>query len=81
MAVYTVLEQQEIAAFIEPFGIGPLLSFEGITAGVENTNYRITTDHSALGTENWQDERALILLILEVVEVTVSDGKRCFFRN
>jgi len=51
MAVYTVLDHDEIQAFIEPFGIGPLVSFEGVTAGVENTNYFITTDQSEFGSE------------------------------
>lgn len=71
MAVYTVLEQQEIAAFIEPFGIGPLLRFEGIAAGVENTNYCITTDHSELGTENrTADEKSFFLTVFEAIDET-----------
>lgn len=51
MAVYTVLDHDEIQEFIEPYGIGPLVSFEGVTAGVENTNYFITTDQSEFGSE------------------------------
>lgn len=51
MAVYTVLDRDDIAQFIEPFGIGPLLDFEGVAAGVENSNYFISTDQSAVASE------------------------------
>lgn len=51
MAVYTVLERADIERFIEPFGIGPLVEFEGVAAGIENTNYFITTDQSEFGSE------------------------------
>lgn len=43
MAVYTVLSGEAIARLIEPFDIGPLLDFEGVAAGIENTNYFIRT--------------------------------------
>lgn len=46
MAVYTVLDQSEIAAFIKPFGIGSLIDFEGVSAGIENSNYFIRCDQS-----------------------------------
>ncbi len=46
MAVYTVLNREEVAAFIGPVGIGPLVSFEGVFAGIDNSNYFITTDQS-----------------------------------
>ena len=51
MAVYTVLERTDIERFIKPFGIGPLVDFEGVAAGIENTNYFITTDQSEFGSE------------------------------
>jgi homoserine kinase type II len=44
MAVYTVLERKDIERFIAPFGIGPLVKFEGVASGIENTNHFITTD-------------------------------------
>lgn len=46
MAVYTVLNHQTIADFIAPYGIGALIAFEGVAAGVENTNYFIRTDRA-----------------------------------
>ena len=51
MAVYTTLEHEEIAELIEPFGIGELLSYEGINHGMENTNYFLITSSTHLGTE------------------------------
>lgn len=51
MAVYTVLERADIEHFIKPFGVGPLVDFEGIAAGIENTNYFVTTDQSEFGSE------------------------------
>lgn len=51
MAVYTVLERDELQAFVEPFGIGPLLDFCAVADGVENTTYFLSTDHSQLPDE------------------------------
>jgi len=47
MAVYTVLEREDLQALIEPFGIGPLLNFAAVADGIENTTYFLTTDRSA----------------------------------
>ncbi len=43
MAVYTSLEFDDIQNFIQRFDIGKLTHFEGITDGIENSNYLITT--------------------------------------
>ena len=43
MAVYTRLDRQDIEAFIAPYHLGRLLDYQGITQGVENTNYDIRT--------------------------------------
>jgi homoserine kinase type II len=44
MAVYTSLNKDEIINFLSEFDVGVLKDFQGITAGVENTNYFIHTD-------------------------------------
>ncbi len=44
MAVYTVISKKDLVQHLTRYGIGALVSFEGITEGVENTNYRVTTD-------------------------------------
>jgi homoserine kinase type II len=43
MAVYTELTIDEAAAFFGALGLGHPLSVRGITAGVENTNYFVST--------------------------------------
>jgi homoserine kinase type II len=51
MAVYTALTRDDVEQFIRPFGIGPLIDFEGVAAGIENTNYFVDTDLSDLPNE------------------------------
>ncbi|MCC6706153.1 MAG: homoserine kinase [Gammaproteobacteria bacterium] len=43
MSVYTVVERHELEAFLADYDVGPLLNYSGITAGIENTNYFVTT--------------------------------------
>src|SRR3974390_3404373 len=44
MAVFTALTRDEIAALLSAYQAGDLLDFEGIPAGIENTNYFVSTD-------------------------------------
>lgn len=44
MAVFTEVSVNEAQSFIEPLDVGRLLSLRGISAGIENTNYFLTTD-------------------------------------
>ena len=44
MSVYTSLNQAQIQQFITPYGLTELNSFSGISAGIENTNYRLNTE-------------------------------------
>ncbi|EAT11254.1 homoserine kinase [Bermanella marisrubri] len=41
MAVYTQLSQQDIAMLLSTYDLGNLKSFEGVSAGIENTNYKV----------------------------------------
>ena len=43
MAVYTDVSDEELAAFLETYDIGAVLSYKGIAEGVENTNYVLKT--------------------------------------
>jgi len=43
MAVYTHLSSAQISAYIVPFNLGDLVDFKGISGGIENTNYFVTT--------------------------------------
>lgn len=43
MAVYTSLSRDDLVALLADYDLGELVSFEGISGGVENTNYFVTT--------------------------------------
>ena len=43
MSVYTAIDTDELNAFLSHYDVGELVSFEGISAGIENTNYFVTT--------------------------------------
>jgi homoserine kinase type II len=43
LAVYTEVGPADAQTLIERLGLGPLLSLRGIPAGIENTNYFVTT--------------------------------------
>jgi len=46
MSVYTVVEENQLVAFLEDYDVGTLDSFEGISAGIENTNYFVNTKNN-----------------------------------
>ena len=48
MAVYTSIDAQDLDRFLARYGLPPADRFEGIAAGIENTNYRIWTDGQRL---------------------------------
>ncbi len=50
MAVYTKLTANDIAAFLTHYQVGTLVSFKGITEGVENTNYLLVTQKDGVET-------------------------------
>jgi len=44
MSVYTTIEQDELVEFLAFYDVGELKSFEGISDGIENTNYFVDTE-------------------------------------
>ncbi|OUR65508.1 homoserine kinase [Methylophaga sp. 42_25_T18] len=44
MSVYTEVGRDQLVAFLGDYAVGELLSYEGISDGIENTNYFVTTD-------------------------------------
>ena len=43
MAVYTNLNDEQISDFLKLYRIGKLISFTGITEGIENSNFHLKT--------------------------------------
>ena len=43
MSVYTRIERNDLEEFLHHYPLGTLINFEGIRAGIENTNYFVTT--------------------------------------
>ena len=43
MAVYTNLNEDQVKHFLKRYEIGDLISFSGITEGIENTNFNLKT--------------------------------------
>lgn len=48
MSVYTLVERDELEAFLSNYTLGELIDFQGISAGIENTNYFVTTSEKRL---------------------------------
>jgi len=44
MAVFTAVSDSELEPWLQRFDVGHLVALEGIVAGIENTNYRVTTE-------------------------------------
>jgi homoserine kinase type II len=44
MSVYTEVKRTELVAFLSDYAVGNLVSYEGISDGIENTNYFVTTE-------------------------------------
>ena len=39
MSVYTTIEDDELRSFLSNYDVGQLVDYQGISDGIENTNY------------------------------------------
>jgi len=44
MSVYTTVTPDDLAAWLTRYAVGPVRALEPIAAGIENTNYFLTTE-------------------------------------
>lgn len=44
MAVYTEVSQEDLEPWLTPYNLGTLVGFQGVSEGVENTNFRLTIE-------------------------------------
>lgn len=44
MSVYTLIDRHQLSEFLNAYDVGSLVDFEGISAGIENTNYFVDTE-------------------------------------
>ena len=78
MSVYTIVSEQQVEQFLQRFDLGRLTRMEGISEGIENTNYFVDTEHGqfVLTLFEWLDESELPYF-LKLMSHVASAGLPC----
>src|SRR5688572_22289241 len=61
MSVYTTLNKNDLSEFLKAFDVGAVHELRGISDGIENTNYFLTTLHN-------NDKHDFVLTLFESLE-------------
>ena len=79
MAVYTHVSSEDLRIFLKDYEIGELKEFEGISEGVENTNYKLKTEKNSFILTIYEDrvEKKDIPFFLEYMFYLSSNGIKC----
>ncbi|MBL1320471.1 MAG: homoserine kinase [Methylophaga sp.] len=68
MSVYTEVGRDDLVAFLQDYAVGDLVSYQGISDGIENTNYFVTTQQGefvlTLFEQHSFDELAYFLYVM-----------------
>ena len=79
MAVYTHVSSEDLDLFLKDYNIGTLVEFEGISEGVENTNYKLKTEKGLFILTIYEDrvEKQDIPFFLEYMFYLSSNDINC----
>ena len=78
MAVYTNLNKGQIIDFLKLYDIGELISFSGITEGIENSNFHIKTSKGNFILTIFE-KRVDINDIPFFIKIMIHLNKKCYY--
>ena len=79
MAVYTIVDDTDLANFLAAYDLGNVLSLAGIAEGVENSNYLLRTDRAnyILTLYEKRVDANDLPFFMEVMETLAQAGMNC----
>lgn len=78
MSVFTRVSRDELAAWLNNYPLGSLVDLQGISAGIENTNYFVATSHARHVLTLFENlNRDELPFFLGLLDYLASHGIRC----